>query len=70
LTVAPDSGKDILGPVPLATVAQSTDRQKRVAVLGTPTLPMMPISLNSGNGDLLINTIDWRAGRKPDQFDA
>jgi ABC-type uncharacterized transport system involved in gliding motility auxiliary subunit len=64
LTVAPDSGKDTLGPVPLVAVAQSTDRQRRVAVFGDADFANDANFTQFGNGDLLINTIDWASGQE------
>jgi ABC-type uncharacterized transport system involved in gliding motility auxiliary subunit len=64
VSVAPDPGKDTLGPVPLVTVAQSTDRNNRVAVFGDADFATDANFTQLGNGDLLINTIDWAAGQE------
>jgi ABC-type uncharacterized transport system involved in gliding motility auxiliary subunit len=62
--VAPDAGKDILGPVPLVTVAQSTDRNRRVAVFGDSDFANDANFTQFGNGDMIVNTVDWAAGQE------
>ena len=62
--VAPDAGKDMLGPVPLVTVGQSTDRNRRVAVFGDADFANDANFTQYGNGDMIINTIDWAAGQE------
>lgn len=64
ITVAPDPGKDMLGPVPLVAVAQSIDRNKRVAVFGDSDFATDAYFTQYGNGDMMINTIDWAAGQE------
>ena len=54
----------MLGPVPLVTVAQSTDRNKRVAVFGDADFANDANFTQFCNGDLLINAIDWAAGQE------
>jgi ABC-type uncharacterized transport system involved in gliding motility auxiliary subunit len=64
ISVQPDSGKDLLGPVPLVVVAEKSSGQSRVAVFGDADFATDANFAQYGNGDLLINTIDWASGQE------
>lgn len=56
-----DEGVDLIGNVPMAAVAESEDGKQRLAVFGDVDFAADASFTNFGNGDLLINTIDWAA---------
>jgi ABC-type uncharacterized transport system involved in gliding motility auxiliary subunit len=60
----PDSSKDIIGPVPLAVAGERTGSQSRVVVIGDADFAIDVNYAYLGNGDLLINSIDWAAGQE------
>ena len=64
ISVQPDAGKDLLGPVPLVVVAEHSSGQSRVAVFGDADFATDANFAQYGNGDLLINTIDWASGQE------
>lgn len=64
VSVTPDSGIDLMGPVPLVVVAEKTGEQSRVAVFGDADFANDANFSQYGNGDLLINTIDWASGQE------
>ncbi len=59
--VTPDSGKDLLGPVPVAVAAQDSDTKARLVVIGDSDFATDAFFNQYGNGDFLVNAIDWAA---------
>ncbi len=60
--INPDEGIDILGPVPLALAAENPVASGgRVVVFGDSDFASDAFFTQYGNGDLLINSIDWAA---------
>lgn len=57
--VQPDQGTDILGPVPLAVAAQNLDTNDRIVVFGDADFATDAYFTAYGNGDLIVNSIDW-----------
>ena len=64
IELQPDSGKDMLGPVSLAVVAESIDKKNRLIVFGDADFANDANFTQYGNGDLLINSVDWAAGQE------
>ncbi len=58
-----DPSKDIMGPVPLAVAGERTGSQSKVVVIGDSDFAIDALFSYLGNGDLLINSIDWSAGQ-------
>jgi ABC-type uncharacterized transport system involved in gliding motility auxiliary subunit len=60
----PDPSKDFIGPVPLAAAGERTGNQGRVVVIGDSDFAIDLNYAYLGNGDLLINSIDWASGQE------
>ncbi len=58
-----DPSKDFMGPVPIAVAGERTGSQARVVVIGDSDFAINVNFSYLGNGDLLINSIDWAAGQ-------
>lgn len=56
---APDDGQDLLGPVPLAVASESMASGARVVVFGDADFAIDANFAYLGNGDILVNAIDW-----------
>jgi ABC-type uncharacterized transport system involved in gliding motility auxiliary subunit len=54
-----DAGQDTPGPITLAIVAENTRTQARVAVFSSSLFAANGYFNYSGNGDLMVNSIDW-----------
>jgi ABC-type uncharacterized transport system involved in gliding motility auxiliary subunit len=61
LPIQPDQGVDLMGPVTVAVVAESASSGQRLAVFGDADFAVNANFNQYGNGDLLVNTIDWAA---------
>jgi ABC-type uncharacterized transport system involved in gliding motility auxiliary subunit len=61
---SPDEEQDLIGPITLAAVAEDTNTLGRVAVFGDADFASDAYFTFLGNGDLLINTIDWSVGQE------
>lgn len=59
-----DEEEDNPGPVPLAVVAQKADVDARVVVIGNSQFAADGYFEFYGNGDLIINAIDWAVGQE------
>ena len=59
--VSYDEGQDLPGPITLAIAAQDAAGKGRVVVFGNSTFASDQLFDSYGNGDLLINAIDWAA---------
>ena len=57
--IKPDGGVDLMGPVPLAAVAENTTKEQRLVVFGDSDFAKNSFFSQYGNGDLIINAIDW-----------
>jgi len=57
--IKPDEGVDLMGPVPLAAVAENTTKEQRLVVFGDSDFAKDSFFSQYGNGDLIINAIDW-----------
>jgi ABC-type uncharacterized transport system involved in gliding motility auxiliary subunit len=60
-TVKPDQGVDLFGPVSIAVTAEGTTNQARLVVFGDSDFASDATYNAYGNGDLIINSIDWAA---------
>jgi gliding motility-associatede transport system auxiliary component len=60
-TMNPDQGVDTFGPISLAVVAQGTTNNARIAVFGDSDFATNTYYSVYGNGDMIVNTIDWAA---------
>jgi ABC-type uncharacterized transport system involved in gliding motility auxiliary subunit len=58
-----DQGEDIAGPLALAAAAEAADGSSRVIVIGDSDFGANADFSSYGNGDLLVNSIDWAAGQ-------
>ena len=56
-----DSGVDLQGPVSLAVAAENSTTGARVVVIGDSDFASSNNFTQYGNGDFLINSIDWAA---------
>lgn len=59
--ISADPEVDLIGPVPLAVVAENTSKKQRLVVFGDSDFANNQFYSQYGNGDLFINTIDWAA---------
>ncbi len=59
--IVPDEGIDRLGPVSLAVAAENYETEGRVVVFGDSDFATDARFRAYGNGDLLINAVDWAA---------
>lgn len=57
----PDQGADFIGSVPLAVAATNSSTSSRIVVIGNSTFAIDSNYDAYGNGDFLINSIDWAA---------
>lgn len=62
--VSPDATTDRIGPVLVALAATNSDTKGRLVVIGDADFANDGSFTQSGNGTLLINTIDWAAGQE------
>jgi len=62
--VAFDEGEDTPGPIPLAVVAENFETTGKVVVIGDSDFAADLNFPAYGNGDLIINSVDWAAGRE------
>ena len=62
--VSMDAGQDSAGPLTLAASAEDASTQARVVVFGDADFAANADYFQVGNGDLLINSIDWAAGQE------
>jgi ABC-type uncharacterized transport system involved in gliding motility auxiliary subunit len=63
-SMQPEDGADIFGPVSLAVVAQGTTSDTRLAVFGDSDFALNANYGVYGNGDMIVNSIDWAAGEE------
>ena len=59
LQVNPDQGVDLMGPVSIAVSGENTSNNSRVVVFGDSDFASDNFYDQYGNGDLLVNAIDW-----------
>jgi ABC-type uncharacterized transport system involved in gliding motility auxiliary subunit len=59
--VTADSGKDVIGPVPLAVAATNTKTSARIVVIGSSIFATDGQITTLGNNDFIMNSIDWAA---------
>jgi ABC-type uncharacterized transport system involved in gliding motility auxiliary subunit len=57
--IGPDEGEDIIGWVPLAVAADNYSKDSRLVVFGDADFASDAFFAQYGNGDFLINAIDW-----------
>jgi ABC-type uncharacterized transport system involved in gliding motility auxiliary subunit len=57
--IGPDEGEDIIGLVPLAVAARNFSSNARLVVFGDAEFASDAFFTQYGNGDFLINAIDW-----------
>jgi ABC-type uncharacterized transport system involved in gliding motility auxiliary subunit len=60
-TIQPDQGVDTFGPVTIGVVAENSSNNSRLVVFGDPDFAMDGNYTAYGNGDLIVNSIDWAA---------
>ena len=56
-----DEGQDVAGPLLLAAAAEDLETGSRLVVIGDSDFAANADFLGLGNGDLLVNSIDWAA---------
>jgi ABC-type uncharacterized transport system involved in gliding motility auxiliary subunit len=56
-----DAGIDVAGPVPLAVAGSNSTTNGRVVVIGNSNFAITKNYSAYGNGDFMINSIDWAA---------
>jgi len=56
-----DQGADLVGPVPLAVVAEGTNKGGRMVVFGDSDFASNAYYGFYGNSDMIVNSIDWAA---------
>ncbi len=59
LQVNPDQGVDLMGPVSIAVSGENLSNNSRVVVFGDADFASDNFYNQYGNGDLLVNAIDW-----------
>lgn len=59
--IQPDEGVDLIGQVPLAVSSESGTKTERVVVFGDSDFAANANFSSFGNGDLIVNSIDWAA---------
>lgn len=59
-----DSGSDFKGPLDIAVVGQDSKSGARLVVFGDSDFAANNDYFGYGNGDLLVNSIDWAAGQE------
>jgi ABC-type uncharacterized transport system involved in gliding motility auxiliary subunit len=57
--IQPDQGVDVVGPLPLAVAVESAENSQRLVVFGDSDFAIDANFNQYGNGDLLVNSIDW-----------
>jgi gliding motility-associatede transport system auxiliary component len=60
-SMAPDQAVDLFGPVPLAVAAEGKNNDSRVVVFGDSDFALNANYGVYGNGDMIVNSIDWAA---------
>jgi ABC-type uncharacterized transport system involved in gliding motility auxiliary subunit len=60
-SMKPDQGVDMFGPIPLAVVAQGISNSTRIVVFGDADFTLNTYYQVYGNGDMIVNSIDWAA---------
>ena len=58
---APDQGVDMIGPIPLAVVAEGISNDTRLVIFGDSDFALNANYGVYGNGDMIVNSIDWAA---------
>lgn len=64
MDIKPDEGVDMIGPVPLAVAAENFDTKGRVVVFGDSDFAIDVNYSAYGNGDLIVNSVDWAIGQE------
>jgi ABC-type uncharacterized transport system involved in gliding motility auxiliary subunit len=59
-----DEGEEELGPLTLVMVAEDPQKGARLVVFGDSDFASNTFFFDLGNGDLLLNSIDWAAGEE------
>ncbi len=62
--IGPDPGVDMLGPVPMAAVAEDFSTGARLVVFGDSEFATDGFFDAYGNSDMIINAVDWAAGEE------
>jgi ABC-type uncharacterized transport system involved in gliding motility auxiliary subunit len=60
-SMKPDQGVDMIGPVSIAVAAQGTSNNSRLVVFGDSDFALNVSYGTYGNGDMIVNSIDWAA---------
>lgn len=60
-TYQPDQGTDVFGPLTIAATAQSTSNNSRLVVFGDSDFALNAYYPDYGNGEMIVNSIDWAA---------
>ncbi len=60
-SMKPDQGVDMVGPVSIAVAAQGTSNNTRLVVFGDSDFALNVSFGTYGNGDMIVNSIDWAA---------
>jgi ABC-type uncharacterized transport system involved in gliding motility auxiliary subunit len=60
-TMQPDEGVDSIGPITIAVVVQGATNNSRLVVFGDSDFASNTYYSDYGNGDMIVNSIDWAA---------
>lgn len=63
-TIQPDTGIDLMGPVPLGVVAENFNSGARLVVFGDADFVSNAYLGAYGNEAMIVNSIDWAAGQE------
>jgi ABC-type uncharacterized transport system involved in gliding motility auxiliary subunit len=63
-SIAFDEGKDVAGPLVVAATAEDAAGKARLVVVGDSDFGANADFYGLGNGDLLVNSIDWAASQE------
>ncbi len=59
-----DEGQDNPGPLTIAYTAENTTNQSRLVLIGDTDFSVNGNFTAYGNGDLIVNSIDWTTGQE------
>lgn len=62
-TIQPDTGIDLMGPIPVAIVAENFTNDSRLVVFGDSDFATNAYFGAYGNSDMIVNSIDWAVGQ-------
>jgi len=63
-TLEPNEGVDLYGPITVGVAAEDLSNNARVVVFGDSEFPLNANIQVYGNGDMMINSVDWAVGEE------